>query len=59
MSETEDDRAVAEAGKSPEPVDDIPSIVPDPDAPLKGITVPDDWLDQKWTTPSGRPGGWA
>jgi hypothetical protein len=58
MSESDDVQPVAEAGESREPVDDIPSNVPDPDAPLKGIDVPDDWLDQKWTTPSGRPGGW-
>jgi hypothetical protein len=39
--------------------DDIPSIVPDPEAPLRGETVPDDWLDQKMTTASGRPGGYG
>jgi hypothetical protein len=42
-----------------ESVDDIPSIVPDPDAPLRGEIVPDDWLDQKVTTASGRPGGYG
>jgi hypothetical protein len=46
-SESEDDRR---------PTDDIPSVVPDPEAPLRGETVPDDWLDQRQTTPSGRPG---
>jgi hypothetical protein len=38
------------------PTDDIPSIVPDPEAPLRGEAVPEDWLDQRQTTPSGRPG---
>jgi hypothetical protein len=46
-SESEDDRR---------PTDDIPSVVPDPEAPLRGEAVPDDWLDQRQTTPSGRPG---
>jgi len=41
------------------PVSDIPSVVPDPDAPLRGEAVPDDWLDQKVTTASGRPGGYG
>ncbi len=41
------------------PTDDIPSNVPDPEAPLRGEAVPDDWLDQRQTTPSGRPGGWS
>jgi hypothetical protein len=38
------------------PTEDIPSIVPDPEAPLRGEAVPEDWLDQRQTTPSGRPG---
>ncbi len=36
--ESEDDRR---------PTGDIPSIVPDPDAPLRGEDVPDDWLSQQ------------
>jgi hypothetical protein len=39
--------------------EDIPSIDPDPEAPLRGERVPDDWLDQKVTTASGRPGGYG
>ena len=38
--------------------DDIPSVVPDPEAPLRGEDVPDDWLNQREPTPSGRPGTW-
>jgi hypothetical protein len=56
MTETEEDRHVAEAGDDRRPTDEIPSIVPDPEAPLRGEVVPDDWLDQPQTTPSGRPG---
>jgi hypothetical protein len=56
MSETEDGRRVPEARDDRPPTDEIPSNVPDPDAPLKGVDVPDDWLDQRQTTPSGRPG---
>ena len=37
-SKNEDDRR---------PTDDIPSIVPDPEAPLRGEDVPDDWLTQQ------------
>ncbi len=48
-SKSEDDRR---------PSDDIPSIVPDPEAPLRGEDVPDDWLNQRQPTPSGRPGTW-
>jgi hypothetical protein len=48
-STSEDDRRVT---------DDIPSVVPDPEAPLRGEDVPDDWLNQRQPTPSGRPGGW-
>jgi hypothetical protein len=55
MSETDEDRQLPEAGES-SPVDDIPSNVPDPDAPLRGEKVPDDWLDPRFWTPSGRPG---
>jgi hypothetical protein len=58
MSESEDVRYEAE-GRDDRPIDDIPSNVPDPDAPLKGVDVPDDWLGQGQTTPSGRPGACA
>ena len=57
MSET-DDRPVEEPEENEPTVDDIPSEVPDPEAPLRGESVPDDWLNPKLTTPSGRPGGW-
>jgi hypothetical protein len=58
MSESEDVRYEAE-GRDDRRIDDIPSNVPDPDAPLKGVDVPDDWLGQGQTTPSGRPGACA
>ena len=47
MTETEDEDV-------PQPTEDIPSIVPDENAPLTGEDIPDDWLDPKPTTPSGR-----
>jgi hypothetical protein len=40
MSESEDEH-------EPERPDDIPSNVPDPEAPLRGEAVPDNWLSQQ------------
>jgi len=60
MNESEDDRPTTESKTEDDrgPTDDIPSIVPDPEAPLRGEDVPDDWLNDRQTTPSGRPGNW-
>jgi hypothetical protein len=37
----------AEGEQDPRPPDDIPSNVPDPEAPLRGEDVPDNWLSQQ------------
>jgi hypothetical protein len=60
MSETEHDRRKSEKKNEADrpATDDIPSVVPDPEAPLRGETVPDEWLNQREPTPSGRPGSW-
>jgi hypothetical protein len=58
MTEAGDAHPPTEADEGYQAVDDIPSNVPDPEAPLRGEDVPDDWLNPKLTTPSGRPGGW-
>ena len=51
MNESEDDRPTNESKNEDEddrgPIDDIPSIVPDPEAPLRGEDVPDDWLNDR------------
>jgi hypothetical protein len=59
VSETNESLPAADADERPIEANDIPSIVPDPEAPLRGEVVPDDWLDQKVTTASGRPGGYG